>query len=1051
MHKQGKKGTFRTRAIELFCCFFFFLFFTNQAMVQKSLSDSYSNILIINSYTEAAPWSSRIISAVTGYVQDIPYMTLYTEHMDMLLVDNDSILEQFRKMLSGKYEKNPPSVLLLLGSPAMVLRDDFKRMWGDVPIVLCAEADYIGPTEAYVRKYPIDVAERIPLADLAKPYNLTFLYSDFYIKENINLVCRMTPKIKNFIFIGDGRQSNQTNDWLIRQELKKNYPEVNYRFLSPQQLSANELLDTLYTIDPQTTGILFSSWIYKRSFAGNTSLVTNFHQLIATAPVPLFTIGMVTVKDTAGGMLGGYVFDQDQYNRNVVNYLSLVLSGSKASDIPFYLPADGAPVLNYSVLLRKGLSLDLCPAGTVFFNKPPTFWELYGYFIVGAIVCFILLALFFQYRFSHLEKLKKLQQNELEVMISYKNLINNMPVLYMQEELILDENDMPVDLVYRKTNSLFEKMFSLEESVIGRKASEVFPESTPEFLHFIKMSLDENKAITFPYYFKRIDTFFNIVLKGTHQSNTVDIFCLDSTELHKAQQKLSATNKKLAMALDVANIVPWKWDLLNRTILCDINRPIELGVTGRKVDESQLAVPDSEYFSKIFKEDRERVKQAYQDLLEGRTDKVKEEYRVISVENHVPRMEWVEAQAAIETRDENGKPLTLVGSSLVITQRKKMEMELTTARDRAEESNRLKSAFLANMSHEIRTPLNAIVGFSGILASADEEQDRQEYVSIIENNNALLLQLISDILDLSKIEAGTLEFHYSNIDLNRTMNELTDSLSPRIDKNKVQFSFHPAKESCFIYTEKNRLSQILINLITNAIKFTSEGSIRFGYELRGREIYFYVSDTGCGIPEDKLQGIFGRFVKLNNFKQGTGLGLSICQTLVEHMKGNIGVVSEEGKGSTFWFTLPYKPAMADDGRAKEADIQPIAVEKDKLTILIAEDNDSNYKLFASILNGEYQLLHAWDGQEAVDMFRKYNPQIILMDINMPVMDGYEATKEIRKYSTKVPIIAITAFAYASDEQKVMESGFDGYMPKPINARQLKAQLKDIMQRRIILL
>lgn len=195
MHKQGKKGTFRTRAIELFCCFFFFLFFTNQAMAQKSLSDSYSNILIINSYTEAAPWSSRIISAVTGYVQDIPYMTLYTEHMDMLLVDNDSILEQFRKMLSGKYEKNPPSVLLLLGSPAMVLRDDFKRMWGDVPIVLCAEADYIGPTEAYVRKYPIDVAERIPLADLAKPYNLTFLYSDFYIKENINLVCRMTPKI----------------------------------------------------------------------------------------------------------------------------------------------------------------------------------------------------------------------------------------------------------------------------------------------------------------------------------------------------------------------------------------------------------------------------------------------------------------------------------------------------------------------------------------------------------------------------------------------------------------------------------------------------------------------------------------------------------------------------------------------------------------------------------------------------------------------------------------------------------------------------------------
>ena len=256
---------------------------------------------------------------------------------------------------------------------------------------------------------------------------------------------------------------------------------------------------------------------------------------------------------------------------------------------------------------------------------------------------------------------------------------------------------------------------------------------------------------------------------------------------------------------------------------------------------------------------------------------------------------------------------------------------------------------------------------------------------------------------------------------------------------------------CFIHTERNRLSQLLINLITNAIKFTQEGNINFGYELRDKDIYFYVTDTGCGIAKDKQKSIFGRFVKLNNFAQGTGLGLSICQTLVKNMGGSIGVESEEGKGSTFWFTLPYKPVNMTDDSTKKIDIQPITIEKNKFTILIAEDNESNYKLFASILKGEYQLIHAWDGEEAVEMFKKYNPQMILMDINMPVMDGYEATREIRKYSAKVPIIAVTAFAYASDEQKVMESGFDGYMPKPINARQLKAQLTDIMQKRIILL
>ena len=354
------------------------------------------------------------------------------------------------------------------------------------------------------------------------------------------------------------------------------------------------------------------------------------------------------------------------------------------------------------------------------------------------------------------------------------------------------------------------------------------------------------------------------------------------------------------------------------------------------------------------------------------------------------------------------------------------------------------------MSHEIRTPLNAIVGFSGILASTEEEEEKQEYVSIIESNNTLLLQLISDILDLSKIEAGTLDFNYSNVEINDLMSDLENSCVLKLKSDKVKLEFVAPEEPCCAHIEKNRLSQLIINLITNAIKFTEQGSIRFGYKRENNELYFYVADTGCGIPQDKQDSIFGRFVKLNSFAQGTGLGLSICRTLVDNMGGKIGVESEMGKGSTFWFTLPYKQAEAVE-KAPKKEIQTISIEKDKLVILVAEDNESNYKLFESILKYDYHLIHAWDGQEAINLFKEYNPQIVLMDINMPVMDGYEATKEIRNFSAKVPIIAITAFAFASDEQRVMESGFDGYMPKPINARLLKAQLKDIMQKRIVLL
>ena len=624
-----------------------------------------------------------------------------------------------------------------------------------------------------------------------------------------------------------------------------------------------------------------------------------------------------------------------------------------------------------------------------------------------------------------------------------------MPILYMQERAVFDAQGTAIDTVYVDVNAYFERSFYRRDEVIGKSGATVFPESQSQFMPIIDIVLKEKRSITFPYYHKPVDIFYGVVICPSYRKDTVDIFRIDSTALHNAQKKVDSVNRKLALALNVANIIPWKWDLTNHTILCDLNKAAKMAAGMSLANNASLAVDEECYFSKVHKEDREHVRAAYRNLIEGHTEKVCEEFRVVSNESGHWHMEWVEAQATVETRDCDGRPLSLVGTSLVISERKQMEQELLTARDRAEESNRLKSAFLANMSHEIRTPLNAIVGFSGILASTDEEQEKQEYMSIIESNNTLLLQLISDILDLSKIEAGTLEFCYSNVELNDIISEIESVTRYRTESNGIQVIVQKGLPSCLIRTEKNRLMQVLNNLLNNASKFTSQGSITFGYKLCDKELYFYVKDTGCGIPADKVNSIFGRFVKLNSFVQGTGLGLSICQTIVEHMGGRIGVESEEGKGSTFWFTIPYQPAAAEN--KKEEEHQLISVQKDKLTILIAEDNESNYRLFQSILKREYNLVHAWDGKEAVNLYKLHTPQIILMDINMPVMDGYEATREIRKLSLDVPIIAVTAFAYASDEQRAMENGFDGYMAKPISAPQLRQQIAAILQKRIILL
>lgn len=244
-----------------------------------------------------------------------------------------------------------------------------------------------------------------------------------------------------------------------------------------------------------------------------------------------------------------------------------------------------------------------------------------------------------------------------------------------------------------------------------------------------------------------------------------------------------------------------------------------------------------------------------------------------------------------------------------ITRLKLVEEELRQARAKAENADRSKSAFLANMSHEIRTPLNAIVGFSELLATASSDEEKTQFLGIVQSNNEMLQQLIADILDLSKIEAGTLEFVFSEVDVSQLMSDLEQQFRMRVAEvgNPVQVVRETPEQSFTMRTDRNRLAQVVSNFMTNAMKFTSAGSITLGFRPYEDGLYFYVRDTGSGIPRERLPHVFDRFVKLEHEKNGTGLGLSICQTIVHKLGGEIGVESEYGKGSTFWFTLPWNP------------------------------------------------------------------------------------------------------------------------------------------------
>lgn len=308
-------------------------------------------------------------------------------------------------------------------------------------------------------------------------------------------------------------------------------------------------------------------------------------------------------------------------------------------------------------------------------------------------------------------------------------------------------------------------------------------------------------------------------------------------------------------------------------------------------------------YDKMHPEDRQKVFDFYEKVLAGEEKDFRSEMRILKP-GATNEWNWVRMNVVVTKFEPEHGEVEIIGINYDITELKETEAMLIEAKEKAETMDRLKSAFLANMSHEIRTPLNAIVGFSGLLVDTEDMEERCEYIKIVQENNDLLLQLISDILDLSKIEAGTFEFTYGETDVNILCEDIVRSSQIKVPQG-VELVFDPHPSDCTVISDRNRLHQVISNFVNNALKFTSSGSIHVGYEKKEEGVEFYVSDTGIGISKEQLTHIFERFVKLNSFIHGTGLGLSICKSIVEQLGGVIGVDSEEGKGSRFWFTIPY--------------------------------------------------------------------------------------------------------------------------------------------------
>ena len=491
-----------------------------------------------------------------------------------------------------------------------------------------------------------------------------------------------------------------------------------------------------------------------------------------------------------------------------------------------------------------------------------------------------------------------------------RNIYDNLPAgieLYDKNGFLIDLNtkDMEIFGIANK------------ETVLGVNLFE-----NPNLpLHIIE-ALRRKEAITFriKYPFAAIKNYYSSKKNGLleiyttatelydSQGNLINylLINIDNTEITQVYSQLAEFESSFSMVSKFGKIGYCRFDIWARTGYGIPQWYYNLG--------EEATTPLSEIigvYKHVHPEDRDYILKSIQQVKAGVIESFFKDLRITTAEGN----KWTRINVIRNTMNDDPQKLDMICVNYDVTELKETEQRLIEAKERAEESDRLKSAFLANMSHEIRTPLNAIVGFSDLLAESDDREERFGYLKIVQENNELLLQLISDILDLSKIEAGTFKFINDRVNVYQLCNEIVRSYSIKIKNHQVKLIFDEQSPVYYITSDKNRVIQVLSNFINNALKFTSQGTITLGYELLpNHELKFYVRDTGQGIAEEKQKVIFDRFVKLNTFVQGTGLGLSICKSLVKQMGGQIGVNSKEGEGSCFWFTHPISLTQTEKKR-----------------------------------------------------------------------------------------------------------------------------------------
>ena len=595
--------------------------------------------------------------------------------------------------------------------------------------------------------------------------------------------------------------------------------------------------------------------------------------------------------------------------------------------------------------------------------------------------------------------------------------------------------------VYTYVNSNAAKMFDRKpEELVGKHIWTEFPEGIdqPFYKNYYK-AVKTQKQINFEEYFSPWNRWFeNRVIPS---KDGITIYFQDITERKLTELALFDSEIKFRKLVEGLPLpicyVTKEGDMTYRN-----NRFLEvIGYTTEDVPNLDMwwekAYPDEKYREWVIQNWNSLVQKASEQAIDIKSD----EYSVTCKDGSVRDI----IISGITINDD------FLATFIDITERNKAVLEIIKAKDRAEESDRLKSAFLANMSHEIRTPMNGILGFADLLKEKDLSGEKKEkYINIIERSGTRMLNIINDLIDISKVESGQMEVLTSETNVNEQVEYIYSFFKPEVEKKNMQLSFKTplSNNDAIIYSDREKIYAILTNLVKNAIKYSDSGSIELGYELKDKFIQFYVKDSGIGIEPNRIEAIFNRFVQADiedvRAFQGAGLGLSISKAYVEMLGGKIWVKSQVGKGSIFNFTIPknFKKRESMELLKNKATKEKDSNNK-QLKILIVEDDESSTELLKIALESFCKdFIEVRTGTDAVAICKKNKDiDLILMDIKLPYLNGYEATKQIRQFNKDVIIISQTAFGLYGDREKSIEAGCNDYISKPINKLVLTELIK----------